>query len=493
MDKRNIQLFCVVILSEYCCLIQNLMYYMECFMSKTGTCPVLSVGKSMREQFKYHFAIAQRKTNWDCFKRYSGLRLLRFKRCDMNVYPLTGILLENHVSAMHFEMSRFLTFQNMEQSDIFATKLAKDGIYYSKHNESLICFHCEKETRLSEKGEWTFHTETCEFKLGEATMNVTSYEDDAGLLFQQQLRESLTRPSSDSSESDESEELQTFLLDEIFQTRASETVHDASSSEDDDDQEFYPGVSMTKPQHREYAIAELRTKSFDHSNWPPDHPVPVQLLAECGLFYVGQMDTVRCFYCNCGFRNWEKNDDPWVEHAHHSPSCTYVIQKRGMSFVKKCKDKTFYERSLWNTPVEITDSNNSSCIDDHQSETVQNRSSSTTRVTETNINLAEKDRKYDRSQSEECPESELNQERSQSKHIFKTPEPAENQVFDEERSQNGSSCLNKETVAGSSGNTRSHEKVSHALASKSEEGFNQNTGVPSSSLIGGIRYKGKMV
>ncbi|KAH9488693.1 Baculoviral IAP repeat-containing protein 7 [Bulinus truncatus] len=44
-------------------------------------------------------------------------------------------------------------------------------------------------------------------------------------------------------------------------------------------------------------------------------------------------DCTRCFYCGGGLRNWEDDDDVWVEHARWFQRCAYVKQKMGQVFV----------------------------------------------------------------------------------------------------------------------------------------------------------------
>lgn len=38
-------------------------------------------------------------------------------------------------------------------------------------------------------------------------------------------------------------------------------------------------------------------------------------------------DTVKCFACEKELSDWEKNDDPWVEHSKRGAKCPYVIFK----------------------------------------------------------------------------------------------------------------------------------------------------------------------
>lgn len=47
-------------------------------------------------------------------------------------------------------------------------------------------------------------------------------------------------------------------------------------------------------------------------------------LALCGFFYQGDRDRVNCFYCGVGLCEWEPKDNPWIEHALHSPKCVFL-------------------------------------------------------------------------------------------------------------------------------------------------------------------------
>ena len=50
-------------------------------------------------------------------------------------------------------------------------------------------------------------------------------------------------------------------------------------------------------------------------------------------YFLGQADSVRCFMCGTGLRNWDPEDEPWVEHARWAPECYYVRDKKGQDFI----------------------------------------------------------------------------------------------------------------------------------------------------------------
>ncbi|XP_071114256.1 baculoviral IAP repeat-containing protein 7-A-like [Haliotis cracherodii] len=90
------------------------------------------------------------------------------------------------------------------------------------------------------------------------------------------------------------------------------------------------GINTDRPQHPTYAVTSTRVKSY--TSWPHTSHTPVQL-AEAGFFHTGQGDSVRCFFCGTGLRNWDSGDNPWVEHARWSPQCVYLVQHQGRDFV----------------------------------------------------------------------------------------------------------------------------------------------------------------
>ncbi|KAA0184250.1 hypothetical protein HAZT_HAZT011953 [Hyalella azteca] len=48
-------------------------------------------------------------------------------------------------------------------------------------------------------------------------------------------------------------------------------------------------------------------------------------------------DHVRCYHCGQGLRNWEENDEPWVEHARWYPNCHYVLLSKGIEFIDQVR------------------------------------------------------------------------------------------------------------------------------------------------------------
>ncbi|VDI12465.1 Hypothetical predicted protein [Mytilus galloprovincialis] len=96
----------------------------------------------------------------------------------------------------------------------------------------------------------------------------------------------------------------------------------------------------------------LQKRRDSYFDWPINrdflHPYD---LAECGFFFTREYsyftmynapmnmmkkdfeDCVRCFQCGIGLRNWEDNDNVWVEHARWSQKCQYLTLRKGKEFI----------------------------------------------------------------------------------------------------------------------------------------------------------------
>ncbi|RUS69622.1 hypothetical protein EGW08_022609, partial [Elysia chlorotica] len=91
------------------------------------------------------------------------------------------------------------------------------------------------------------------------------------------------------------------------------------------------GIITERPKRCEYAVRVKRLESF--GEWPADHHINKEDLADAGYYYAGYGDCARCFYCGGGLRNWEQDDDVWVEHARWFPKCAFIRQRLGKVFI----------------------------------------------------------------------------------------------------------------------------------------------------------------
>ena len=67
-----------------------------------------------------------------------------------------------------------------------------------------------------------------------------------------------------------------------------------------------------------------RLQTYRDLEWPIGLAQTPEVLATAGLFYLGQRDKVRCFYCGGTLCTWLPNDGPLEEHAKYNSNCTFL-------------------------------------------------------------------------------------------------------------------------------------------------------------------------
>lgn len=98
-----------------------------------------------------------------------------------------------------------------------------------------------------------------------------------------------------------------------------------------------PNVQVhQRARHSELTSTEARLKTF--GDWPPGLAQRPAQLAEAGFFYMKTGDRVKCFSCDGALRNWEPNDDPWVEHARWFSRCSFLLSMKGEAYVRDIHD-----------------------------------------------------------------------------------------------------------------------------------------------------------
>lgn len=85
-----------------------------------------------------------------------------------------------------------------------------------------------------------------------------------------------------------------------------------------------------KPKYPDYTNRSARLDSF--RNWPIHLTQSPEEMASAGFFFTGTADICRCYFCGGGLKNWDPDDQPWIEHAHWYPDCPFVRQCKGDDF-----------------------------------------------------------------------------------------------------------------------------------------------------------------
>ncbi|KAL4233875.1 Protein DETOXIFICATION 47 [Mactra antiquata] len=95
------------------------------------------------------------------------------------------------------------------------------------------------------------------------------------------------------------------------------TAHSTSMSPRD-------STIVGNPKYPHYADRNTRFGSF--ADWKGPSPTPKQL-CDANLFYTGEGDKCRCFYCGVTLMKWEEGDDPVDEHYKYGQQCPYAMPK----------------------------------------------------------------------------------------------------------------------------------------------------------------------
>ncbi|XP_021361235.1 baculoviral IAP repeat-containing protein 7-B-like isoform X1 [Mizuhopecten yessoensis] len=92
-----------------------------------------------------------------------------------------------------------------------------------------------------------------------------------------------------------------------------------------------PGTS--RPKYPEYALESNRLTTF--KGWPSQLSQKPAALAKGGLFYLGQGDRCKCFFCGGILYDWDMGDDIWTEHAKWFKDCPWVKLSKGEPFIRQ--------------------------------------------------------------------------------------------------------------------------------------------------------------
>ncbi|XP_053396386.1 baculoviral IAP repeat-containing protein 3-like isoform X2 [Mercenaria mercenaria] len=93
------------------------------------------------------------------------------------------------------------------------------------------------------------------------------------------------------------------------------------------------GINVEKPNFPQYAVYSKRLESFEA--WPEYIPVDKIDLVDAGLVYTGVGDSVRCYFCGGGLRNWEYGVVPMEEHAKWYPKCPHILLVKGQAYTER--------------------------------------------------------------------------------------------------------------------------------------------------------------
>ncbi|XP_071170353.1 putative inhibitor of apoptosis [Mytilus edulis] len=94
--------------------------------------------------------------------------------------------------------------------------------------------------------------------------------------------------------------------------------------------------AIARPENVNYKHPEMETvtdRIDTFVTWPHKDIQEPTNVATAGFYYTLNHDLVRCFCCNLGLSEWDECDNPWTEHARHSPACWYLKRVKGQQFI----------------------------------------------------------------------------------------------------------------------------------------------------------------
>ncbi|XP_062601944.1 putative inhibitor of apoptosis isoform X9 [Saccostrea cucullata] len=265
---------------------------------------------------------------------------------------------ETYSHSLNLELVRLSSFHNFTSSSSVSTvKLARQGFYYSREEDTVICFACgfRKHDWKKDDDVETIHKEAslnCPLFNSNCSSNIQIGGNgtngiDENCVSQNEGQQGITLnpdpltdgPNNGSQISVNNEGISRNVRDcqqshssnrppsdQLTKARAQQEKINAFIRNLDP-----LGINFDRPKYPSYAVLAVRISSF--ADWPSSITQTPRDLAMAGFLYSGYGDYTRCFFCGGGLRNWEPGDDPWVEHARWFPKCAFLRQNKGDEFV----------------------------------------------------------------------------------------------------------------------------------------------------------------
>lgn len=243
----------------------------------------------------------------------------------------------SNYESMNKESERAKTFKGWPVTFIRLEDMARAGFVYLKQGDRVQCVYCygivaEWEVDDNPFQDHLKHFPRCPFIRGERCGNISIEDELRGV-----AAGPLAPPDRGFDECGHSSMPSLNLNSFELERQPSPEAQFMKGINAEESLQQLNVVAHQKPKFPMYATRDSRKESF--KNWSSDLPQDVESMVEAGFFYIGTTDSVKCFQCGGGLKNWETNDIPWEEHARWFPHCRYVILHKGTEYVTKSKIK----------------------------------------------------------------------------------------------------------------------------------------------------------
>ncbi|XP_076812281.1 baculoviral IAP repeat-containing protein 7-like [Clavelina lepadiformis] len=236
------------------------------------------------------------------------------------------------ICAEIYRLSTFVRYPTSAQAN--PSMLAAAGFYFTGYKDRTKCFSCGSTVQDWESRDdprnpgW--HKSDCLHARGSDGTNIPLHAGRSSFPFandpnragpsHQQHRSHTNNPSTSNT----------------FSNTPTTSQRERNTPEDSEEENLMTLFSCSNPVNPHMRSESARINTFlDHlSSWPAHRiRTSIQQIVKAGFFYLGDRDRVKCWYCNGGLQNWERDDDAWREHAKWFPLCEFVLQRKGPEYV----------------------------------------------------------------------------------------------------------------------------------------------------------------
>ncbi|XP_065342169.1 baculoviral IAP repeat-containing protein 2-like [Cloeon dipterum] len=239
-----------------------------------------------------------------------------------------GKSLNDHLNYKYEAHRLYSLLKKVDWQFVEPFSLAKSGFFYSGHEDNVICAFCNLEVRGWEKGdtpdgEHRRWNPNCPFLCDcKSVINISIGSEQ----IEGKPANGLSKMNIGRNPFALTKGLQNYGPNIHFVIKSNlflVTPRDLNIQD------------WSEPLNLKFATLNSRLNSFK-GFWPRCLNQTLIAMARAGFFYTGTGDRAICFHCNLGLKDWDPNDDPFVQHCKWNSNCQYISR---MSKVERSKDE----------------------------------------------------------------------------------------------------------------------------------------------------------